>query len=124
MKNFKKGRVVIYSVLLALLILAFRPIYNVSLDDTEMVTGTIEAIKYNKHSQDIHLRLVDDDTNYYINRGLEIIENAEDNFSELINDDVEILYAKHWTPLDPFSKNKHVSRVTYGDTVLFDEIAE
>lgn len=106
-----------------LTILALRPITTLHKDDCISVDGVIIKVWGHEKSKDINIR-IGDGRHYYINRGLEkgLIESQ---FSKkIMNKEITIHYADHWTPLDPSGKVRHVARVSHGEEILYDEIVE
>jgi hypothetical protein len=122
----KKRTIIIgLPILLVLFIgtLALKPISNITLEDTERIQGRLESIDTNEKTRDISLKIEGHKTNFYINRGLdkgEILSSLEAEKEGI----VEICYAKNWTPLDPFGKNKHIVRIVGENDLVYDEISK
>lgn len=110
---------------IGLFLLVFgKPITTVRMDDCEVVVAEIDGFRGHEESKDIAVYLKDDDSHYYVNRGLEAglqIAQLED---VAVNQVASIHYAKHWSLLNYDRKHRHVSRITVGDRVLFNEIKE
>ena len=102
-------------------ILALRPISNIALEDTERVQGRLESIVTNEKTRDISLKIEGQESNYYVNRGLDKRSDLLSLMTEKKGSEVVIFYAKHWTPLDPFGKNKHVARIICDNDLVYDE---
>ncbi|MEM7162281.1 MAG: hypothetical protein AAF487_07540 [Bacteroidota bacterium] len=101
-----------------LLILAFRPISNLDSSKTRAVSGHLEQVEFDSKTKDITLKLEGDDHCYYINRGLE-----RSNLSSILQGShVQIRYAKHWTPLDPLGKMRHIAELSFENRVVYSEL--
>ncbi|SHN30925.1 hypothetical protein SAMN04488057_11898 [Cyclobacterium lianum] len=109
-------------IILLVTIYGLRPISTSTLEDTEVIQGNLVSIGSNEKTRDISLKIEGYDKNYYINRGLDGARDIVNLSSEMVRSEVEIFYAKHWTPLDPFGKNKHVSRIVWNGDLIYDEI--
>ncbi|NHE58645.1 hypothetical protein [Cyclobacterium plantarum] len=113
-----------FSIFLFLLTIIFglRPISTSTLEDTEVIQGNLVSIVSNEKTRDISLKIEGYNKNYYINRGLDGARDIVNLSSEMKRSEVEIFYAKHWTPLDPFGKSKHVARIVWHGDIIYDEI--
>lgn len=109
-------------LLLVLAVVSLIPISNPSLEDSEKTTGEVELIAEEGGPFDIQIRVNNDDRVYYINRGAENGLDAKKLNKALAGSEIEIHYANHWTPLDPFGKMKHITRLSHNGTVFYDEI--
>jgi len=118
--KYWKGLFII--VVLAFLGAVFRPI--TSSTPTLGVRGEVARVVPLEDTGDIYFFLLNDEHKYYINRGLEQGLTAEQLRLQLLEEEVRIDYANHWTPLDPFGCYKHIVRVSLGEQVLFDERAD
>ena len=109
-------------IILGILALALlNPIMHTTQQDSELVTGVVAWIEESGGPGDVFIKLKDHSRNYYINRGTERgldINHAKD---VALHRRVHIYYARHWTPLDPFGMNKHVTKLVLGSEVLYDE---
>ena len=120
----KKKYVYIFLCLLffTLAAMIFRPV-SIPKDakDCLVVEGKVVRI-FEGGPNDVNLRLEGDKTTYYINRGLEYGLVLEDLQKELTGNNVTIRYPKHWTPLDPNNKMKHLCILEYNGKEIFNEI--
>jgi hypothetical protein len=110
----------LFSILLILGILVLRPIQNLTSKDCLSAEGTVNIIDGIGGPGDIVFTLEGDgETRYYINRGKEF------GLSPMALDGQYILfrYADHWTPLDPFSKTRHVAEVVLANRILYSELS-
>jgi len=109
-------------LLLVLVVMSLIPIHNPTLEDSKITTGKVELIVEEGGPFDIQVHLDNDDRIYYINRGAEnALDPAELN-KTLAGYEIELHYANHWTPLDPFGKMKHITRISQDGNVFYDEI--
>jgi len=106
-----------------LLLLCFRPINPfATIDDCVMIKGKVNHI-FEAGVKDICFRIKDKPQNvYYINRGLESGLDLENLRQDLLNQDVELYYVKHWTPLDPKGQLSHIGKLTHNGEIVFDEL--
>lgn len=109
-------------VLLILVVMIFRPIMNLDMDDCIAVTGTVDRIEFHDASKDIAIGIVEDGNRYYINRGMEAGLKEAILRPKLMDTQVTIHYADHWTPLDPKGIGRHIARITIGEEIVFDKI--
>lgn len=117
----KKFLLAICFLFILFVILALRPITTPYMKDCKSVTGVIQSIKGHEPSADINLR-IGNGVHYYINRGLERGLTVESLKKEILNKEVILHYADHWTPLDPYDKVRHVSRITVENSIIYNEI--
>lgn len=103
-------------------IMALRPIYKPTLEQCALVKGELISIAEAGGPADVAIRLRDDVHRYYINRGIDRGINALALNTELVDNEVEVYYVKHWTPLDPMGTMRHVSRVVYNGAIIYDGI--
>ncbi|MEO0896002.1 MAG: hypothetical protein AAFY71_06360 [Bacteroidota bacterium] len=120
-----KSTSIIYGILLFLLafaVMAFRPIQHSTLAQTEKIAATFVKATEKGGPADINLSFQGDEHYYYINRGTEAGLQPNELNSLLVGKEVEVYFAKHWTPLDPFGHVRHVCRIVYKGEILFDDI--
>ena len=111
----------IFFLLLTFLALIFRPVPNASPENTIKTNGTIEEVSIARDA-DLVIKLRGDDRLYYIDEGLKDGRSLTTLQGELSGKSVEIHYVKFWTPLDPLSKLKHISKVNVDQTRLYPTI--
>jgi hypothetical protein len=99
----------------------FKPVPIVTESECLIQSGIVTAIDEGG-TNDVVIRLKDNDEMFYINRGLEQGLDLGILKSTLIGNEVILKYPKHWTPLDPYNKTHHVSKVEHGEHVIFDEL--
>lgn len=110
-------------IFILLIVLAFRPITSLHIEDCIKVSGITTKVWANEKSKDINIR-IGDGGHYYINRGLEHGVSESIFTNKIMGKEIIIHYADHWTPLDPSGTVRHVARVSYGEEILYDEILE
>ena len=115
---------ILMTVVVLFVIMALRPIYKPTLEQCALVKGHLISIAEAGGPADVAIRLRDDSHRYYINRGIEQGVNTSVLRAELVDNEVEVYYVKHWTPLDPMGTMRHVSRVVYQGAIIYDEIEQ
>ena len=111
----------IFFVLLTLLALVFRPVPLPSPENTIKTNGTIEEVSI-AGNDDLVIKLRGDDRLYFIDEGLKDGRSLNTLKEALNGKAVEIHYVKYWTPLDPLSKLKHISKVDVNQTTLYPTV--
>ena len=102
-------------------VLIFRPVPIVTEDKAITETGIVKYI-YEGGIKDVVFKLEDNDRRFYINRGLENGLTLEGLREKLIGKEVVLKYPKYWTPLDWNDRVKHLSKVEFGEDVIFNEL--
>ena len=102
-------------------LLIFRPVPIVAEDRALVVEGSVVAIRAGG-THDIVIKLKDDLTRYYINRGEELGLNILELQTTLMGQPVVLKYPKYWTPLDWNDRVKHISKLEQNGRVLFNEL--
>lgn len=105
----------IFLCILAFLFFAFRP---VSSKVALRVIKTVEDVTLEGGKDDIVIRLIDDDHIFYINRAANRI-NIDTLRDKILGKEIELYYAKHWTPLDPLGKHKAVLQLKMGNKIVY-----
>jgi len=117
-------KIVITSIFFGLMItlaVVFRPVPHASPENTIKTFGTIEEVfKAGEHG--VVFKLKDDDRLYFIDKGLKRGLQFTSLQEELPGKDVDIYYVKYWTPIDPLSKVKHISKVNLNKTTLYSVV--
>lgn len=121
---FKKT--IIYAasfVVLAFCVLIFRPVPIPSnISECHKVVGVVMKIGEGG-TNDIKFRIKDEQTVFYINRGMEYGLTIAELEDKLVGKEVTLYYPDYWTPLDPYHSIKHLSQLEYQGEVLFTEIS-
>ena len=119
-------KILITILALCFLILAaliFRPVpIPDNAEDCLVAEGRVTHI-FEGGVKDVVFRLANDETTYYINRGLEQGLNLENLKETLIGNHVKILYPDYWTPLNPNSASRHLTILEYNGKDIYNEIA-
>ena len=124
MKNFPKFIFIIFSLLvLVFAVLIFRPVPTVTANEALVTQGVVTDI-YEGGVHDIAFRIENDETVYYINRGLEQGLELAQLERQLMGKEITINYPDYWTPLDWNDKIKHISRVEINGQVIFSELKQ
>ena len=120
-----KKAVSIFSIFFVcgILILGFliiKPVPIVAEEKAVAVQGLVVDI-FEGGVKDVVFKLNNDNSSYYINRGLEHGLTIEDLKEKLVGNHVILKCPKYWTPLDWNNKTRHISKVEFNDEVLFNE---
>ena len=120
-----KKAVSIFSIFFVcgILILGFliiKPVPIVAEEKAVVVQGLVVDI-FEGGVKDVVFKLNDDNSSYYINRGLEYGLIIEDFKEKLVGNQVILKYPQYWTPLDWNNKIRHISKLEFNDEVLFNE---
>ncbi len=102
-------------------LLIMRPVPIPGENDCLVVKGTVDHI-YEGGVKDVVFVLNDHKTRYYINRGLEQGLDLEQLRESLLQQEITIKYPEYWTPLDHTNSIRHISKVEFGDNVIFSEL--
>lgn len=116
----KKFFIAIPVLFLLLAVLILRPVPIVTEDKAIAESGVVAGI-YEGGVNDVVFKLQDNNRRFYINRGLEAGLTLEGLREKLIGRKVTLKYPKYWTPLDWNNRVKHISKVEFGNEVIFNE---
>ena len=111
------------SALSVFLIFAFvlRPVPIVTEDRALVKSGTVTEI-YEIGELDVVFKLAETDQRFYINRGLERGLELASLRQDYIGKKLTFKYPSYWTPLDWNNTTRHVSKVEFGEEVIFNEL--
>lgn len=112
------GGLILFSFLAVMIL---NPISNVSEKNCSIKDGIVTDI-YEGGVHDIVFKLEDDKRIFYINRGLELGLEIEELKSKLMGNEVVFTYPNYWTPLDWNSTGRHLSKVEFGQEIVFNEL--
>jgi len=116
----KKILLFIALVLLTFLIVGLKPI-DTSKENSIEVVGTIKSVSEGGE-KDLVFELENEETTYYINRGLENGFELDKSKSEFVGKKVTLNYAKSWTPLAPFGTTcKHITQISIDNKEVYSE---
>jgi len=99
----------------------FKPVPIVSEEKALIEKGIVKSISEGG-TNDVLFILENSDTRFYINRGLENGLDLNLLKEKLIGQEVVFKYPKYWTPLDWDNKIKHLSKVEFGNEIIFNEL--
>lgn len=112
----RKILIAFITILLFLGSLALRPINH---QRTLTITGVVKSVKTKGGEGDIQLRLYQDKHIYHMNRAMDKGIDIHDLSEQILNQTIELHYAKHWTPLDPRGKIRPVSVIRCNGKEVF-----
>ena len=122
MKKIVKITLISFSlIILIIAILIFRPVPIVSENQTISESGIVTEIYSNK-GNDIIFVLENTKRRFYINRGLESGLELKNLKEKLIRNSIVVKYPKYWTPLDWNNSVIHISKVEFGEEIIFNEL--
>jgi len=101
--------------------ITFKPNTKVYPEDVTSITGIVESVTEGGGG-DIHIKLLKDHHNYYINKATYI--GFDKNILEklILNKEVSLCHIDRWTPFTRDRVLPHISKLTYRDSIIFDEI--
>jgi len=110
-------------VLLLLVIIAMIPIPKATVENMEKVKGLVGDI-YPNGSNNIIVKLVDDDNYYFIKGAKDLGINYTHLKADLLYQDVEIGYVKNWSIFGKSNNLKPICLVKSEDQVVFSTLAQ
>ena len=117
-------KIVIASIFFALLIslaVVFQPVPTASVENTLKTIGTIDQV-FEAGGQDLIFKLKGDDHLFYVESGSTDGVKLASLKTALPGQSVEIYYVKYWSPLESFSKLKHIAKVDLNRTTLYSTL--
>lgn len=120
MKKRSLGWIVLI-IFISLSALVLRPVPIVREQAAQRVEGVLVQV-YSDENKDVTFRLKDNPVTYYVNRGITEGLDPAQLEGQYLGQTVTLHYPMYWTPLDPFGKIRHISKVTVGSEVLFNEL--
>lgn len=123
MGNIKKTKVKVLAisiVVFTLAFLSFRPIINPTLEDCEIVEGTILEPFISPKNGDVYFQLSGSEKHFRINDGLDV--GISQALLDSITNKVVIIYpVNHWTLIDPQNNYPHVARLEWNTQIIYSE---
>ncbi len=113
-------RYIAITVLAVLIVLCFRPV-AASKSDSVLLQGQVSSVSFNETNHDLNIRIAGDDRFFYINRAQEHGLDIQKVIDRIKDRRITLLYADHWTPLDPFSSTRHITEIAINDSLVFSE---
>jgi hypothetical protein len=86
------------------------------------VSAEVSKVFEGGGENDIVIFLKDDPNYYYINRGLERGLELEQLKEQISNNTVTLIYIKHWSPLNPMNRTRHIAKLMSRETILYSEL--
>ena len=108
--------------LMAVLILS--PIPSATHDNCVAIIGQVEKVIEGEGENDFVIFLKDDNSYYYVNRGLERGLDLKTLQEQLVGQSITLHYVKHWSPLDPQNQSRHIARLDFDGEYVYNEIKE
>lgn len=113
----------LFIVVMYLAFITFKPIRNVVSSDVSPVKGIV--IKIEKASGgDLNIKLKNDNHTYYINNALKEGLNPETIKEQILNKEITLLHINRWTPFSTDRVFPHISKLSIGNRVLFNELTD
>jgi hypothetical protein len=107
--------------LLTTLAVVFRPVPVASVENTLKTIGTIDQV-FEAGEKDLIFKLKGDDHLFYVDTGSTDGVKLASLKAALPGQHVEIYYVKYWSPLETFSKLKHIAKVDLNSTTLYSNL--
>ncbi len=119
----KKALIFSASFLLLLVLIAMIPVPTPTKENVDKVKGLVGEI-YLSGSNNIILKLVDDDNAYCINGFKDLGINYTNLKADLLYQDVEIGYVKNWSFFSKINKMKPVCMLQSDSEVMFSVLKD
>lgn len=117
-------KIVIASIFFALLItlaVVFQPVPAASSENTLKAIGTVDQV-FEAGGEDLIFKLKGDDHLFYVDSGSTGGIQLASLKTKLPGQNVEIYYVKYWSPIDRFSKLKHIAKMELNSTTLYSNL--
>jgi len=116
-------KITVFLFLGSFILLALRPIPQPTDNNCAFIQGSISQI-VSTPEKDIFFELQNQESKYYINRGLELDLDIDDLKSNLLHKTVKIVYVDHWSPLDPFKSTQSIAQIEHSGEIFFSRITD
>ena len=103
-------------------LLALRPVNAPTPDNCEVVRGIAKTVESGRGDGDIVVRIANDDSNYYINRGLDRGLNLSTLQESLEGQEITLSYVRHWSTLNLAGHNRHIARISVDGEEIYSEM--
>lgn len=113
----------LFLVVIYLAFITFKPIQSVITSDVSPIKGIVTKVE-KASGGDINIQLKNDDHTYYINNALKAGLNPEVITDQILNKEVTLHHIKRWTPFTRDGIFPHISKLSVGETVLFNELTD
>ncbi|RTY86314.1 hypothetical protein [Flavobacterium sp. GT3R68] len=109
-----------FFILVASLLITEYKSYEISERDCKKTEGVVTQIG-ESGIKDISFNLAENDTSFYINRGLENRFDLEDLRNEMLGKKVTIFYSDHTTILSRQNLSRHIRKLDIGNKTFYSE---
>jgi hypothetical protein len=116
-----KITIIIIFFILIVSFIVLNPIPNSRIKDRVKIEGKVVKL-YGGGIKDLVIAIENDDSFYYINRGLENGFSIEKLEKLILNKNVSLHYIKHWSVLNYKGKSRHIYKLSYLDTIIYNEL--
>lgn len=113
----------LFMVVMYLAFITFKPIRNVVTSDVSAITGIVTKVE-KAGGGDLNIELANDSHTYYINNALKAGLNPEVITAQILNKEVTLHHIKRWTPFTRDGVFPHISKLSVGSKVLFNELTD
>ena len=95
--------------------------YELEYDIFIILTTLLHILYFFKDLKICVFKLMNDESRYYINRGIESGLSVEELKEVLLGKEVYITYPPHWSFLDPMNTTKHISKLATRNEIFYSE---
>ena len=113
----------LFIVVIYMAFITFKPIRNVVVANVSPKVGTVTKVE-KASGGDINIELANDPHTYYINNALKEGLNPEVISTQILNKEVTLHHINRWTPFTRDGVFPHISKLSVGGTVLFNELKD
>lgn len=113
----------LFLIVMYLAFITFKPIQNVVTSDVSPINGMVTKVE-KASGGDINIQLKNDSHTYYINNALKEGLNPEVITAQILNKEVTLHHINRWTPFTRDGIFPHISKLSVGETVLFNELID
>jgi len=103
-----------------IVLMALRPVPVPNRSNTKHIEAEVAEIYQGEGENDIVVKLIGQDGSFYINRGLEKNLEIKDLQSELLGEQIELVYISHWTPLTK-DMPRHIAEISKKGEIFYSE---
>ena len=112
---------VIFIGVISMAYIPFKPIKNVDSSEVSAKKGIVNLVE-KARGGDINIKLKNDPHTYYINNAFELGLNPDVISNQILNKEVTLYHIKRWTPFTQDGVFPHISKLTFGSSVIFNEL--
>ena len=111
----------LFIVVMYFAFITFKPIKNVMASDVSPKKGIVSLVE-KASGGDINIQLKNDPHKYYINNARKEGLNPDVIAEQILNKEVTLHHIKRWTPFTRDGVFPHISKLTVGSDVIFNEL--